>query len=161
LVRSSCRTRRRALTTGMHTAERSVRRSSSGLELLLQALAFLPPALIFLLVAKLGVNVPFQDDWDTATVLVKSMDGSLTLADFWAQQSEHRILTVRLFIWLVGTLTRFNLVAQMFFGAAVVVIALLLYRSLARRYLSSRVQMLAATASASLLLFTLVLQERW
>src|SRR5262245_60555941 len=134
----------------------TARRNSLAWRALLAA-TVVPPLIVFVLIFRFGVNVPFQDDWDTASVLIKWRNGSLTAGDFWAQQSEHRIATVRAVIWAVGAVSELNVVWLMCFGALSAAVALVLYGRLIRRCFDSDTETAAFTGAGSLLLFTLVL----
>jgi hypothetical protein len=78
----------------------------------LWALTILPPMAILVLILQLAVNVPVNDDWDALTVLAKWHEGTLGFGDFWEQHSEHRILSLRALIWLLGTLSHYNVVLR-------------------------------------------------
>lgn len=127
------------------------------------ALIVLPPVAILMLILWLGVNVPFQDDWDTVDVLAKWHEGTVGFADFWRQHSEHRIPVTRAFIWLLGIFSRYNLVVEMLAGFVFAVLALPLVAALLRRALAGHADHLVRpmTAVASALLFSLVLHENW
>lgn len=127
------------------------------------AVAALPPLIILGLIARVAVNVPFQDDWDAVSVLIRWHHGTVGLADFWEQQSEHRILAVRVMIWLLGILTDFNVIAEMLLGFGFVALTLVVVRALLETALKDVAPELVPplTAVSSLLLFSLALQENW
>src|SRR5437870_11339168 len=73
-----------------------------------------PPLLIGLLIFRNGVDVPFLDEWDgTAPLFEKMADGTLGLADFFAQHNEHRIFFPRLIFFGLGRLTHWNIQAEL------------------------------------------------
>jgi hypothetical protein len=130
---------------------------------LVRVATVLPPLIILGLIGKLAVNVPFQDDWDAVSVLIRWRQGTLGFADFWEQQSEHRILVVRVLMWMLGVFTDFNVVAEMFLGFGLIVLTLLFVRSLLEACLRGHAPELVPimTAAASFMLFSLTLQEHW
>jgi hypothetical protein len=129
----------------------------------LSAITLLPPVAILVLILRLAVNVPVNDDWDTVTVLAKWHEGTLGFADFWEQHSEHRILSLRVLIWLLGSVSQYNVVLEMLVGFFFAVLALPVVVGLLRRSLKDYAPELIApmTAVASLLLFSLMLHENW
>jgi hypothetical protein len=143
--------------TGRPPSPRSILRS------LLIAAALVPPASMLFLILRLGVNVPFQDDWDTVTALAKWHEGTVTFADFWVQHSEHRIPSLRALIWLVGMFSGYNVVTEMIVGFLFAVLALPVMAALLHRSLKDVAPdlVLPLTGVASLLFFSLVLHENW
>ena len=72
------------------------------------------PLLIGLLVFKNGVDFPVLDEWDgTAPLFEKMADGTLGVADFFAQHNEHRIFFPRLIFFTLGRLTHWNIRAEL------------------------------------------------
>lgn len=83
------------------------------------------PALIPLgLIRSFGVNFPFWDQWepDIAGVYVKSHQGTLGLADFFAQHYEHRILVPRIIWYLLAQISGGNTIWEMICGWVIVAI---------------------------------------
>jgi len=74
----------------------------------------IPAALPYLYVRAFGVNVVFADAWDMVLVFRKFSSGRLTFADFYAQHNEHRMFFPRVAELLLGLLTRYNNVAEMY-----------------------------------------------
>jgi hypothetical protein len=92
-------------------------------------LIFLPPALGFLYVHQFGVNVPYWDQWWFVPLFEKLSTGTLGMSDLWFQNNEHRILFPRIVMLLLGDITKYNNVAEMYLTQGfllVVLIALLL-----------------------------------
>src|SRR5829696_8497279 len=77
-------------------------------------LVLIPAALPYLYVRAFGVNVVFADAWDMVLVFRKFSSGRLTFADFYAQHNEHRMFFPRVAELLLGLLTRYNNVAEMY-----------------------------------------------
>src|SRR5215212_6466049 len=77
-------------------------------------LVLIPAALPYLYVRAFGVNVVFADAWDMVLVFRKFFSGRLTFADLYAQHNEHRMLFPKAAELLLGLLTRYNNVAEMY-----------------------------------------------
>src|SRR5215211_4787608 len=73
-----------------------------------------PAALPYLYVHTFGVNVVFADAWDMVLVFRKWSSGRLAFADLYAQHVEHRMFFPRGAELLLGLLTRYNNVAEMY-----------------------------------------------
>src|SRR5918994_2644132 len=74
----------------------------------------IPAALPYLYVRAFGVNVVFADAWDMVLVFRKFSSGRLTFADLYAQHVEHRMFFPKGAELLLGMLTRYNNVAEMY-----------------------------------------------
>jgi hypothetical protein len=68
-----------------------------------------PPALGFLYVWLFGVNVVYGDEWRLAILFDKP-----NLARLWVQLNEHRIFVPKVVILSLGSLTKWNTVAEMY-----------------------------------------------
>src|ERR687890_122921 len=77
-------------------------------------LVLIPAALPYLYVRAFGVNVVFADAWDMVLVFHKFFSGRLTFADLYAQHNEHRMFYPKGAELLLGLLTRYNNVAEMY-----------------------------------------------
>jgi hypothetical protein len=77
-------------------------------------LILIPAALPYLCVRAFGVNVVFADAWDMVLVFHKFFSGRLTFADLYAQHNEHRMFFPKGAELLLGLLTRYNNVAEMY-----------------------------------------------
>ena len=77
-------------------------------------LVLIPAVLPYLYVRAFGVNVVFADAWDMVLVFHKFFSGRLTFADLYAQHNEHRMFFPKGAELLVGLLTRYNNVAEMY-----------------------------------------------
>jgi len=71
-------------------------------------------ALPYFYVRAFGVNVVFADAWDMVPVFRKWFHGQLTFADLYAQHLEHRMFFPRGAELLLGILTKYNNVAEMY-----------------------------------------------
>jgi hypothetical protein len=74
----------------------------------------IPAALPYLYVRAFGVNVVFADAWEMIPIFRKWFHGQLTFADLYAQHVEHRMFFPRGAELLLGILTRYNNVAEMY-----------------------------------------------
>ena len=77
-------------------------------------LVLIPAVLPYLYVRAFGVNVVFADAWDMVLVFHKFFSGRLTFADLYAQHNEHRMFFPKGAELLLGLLTRYNNVAEMY-----------------------------------------------
>src|SRR6185312_1527042 len=96
-------------------------------------------------------------------VVTKWRTGTLSAGDFWQQHSEHRVAGLKAFIWTIGSLTDFDVIAQMYVGFVFVAIALILVGDLLRVTAKDHQfsAILLALPASSLLLFSLVQEENW
>ncbi len=76
-------------------------------------LALVPFGFLIYVVARYGVPVPFQDEWDLVPLLEKMWGGSLTLSDMWALHNEHRILFPQMIMLGLAWLTNWDLRYEM------------------------------------------------
>jgi hypothetical protein len=74
----------------------------------------IPAALPYLYVRTFGVNVVFADAWEMVLVFRKWSNGRLAFADLYAQHNEHRMFFPKGVELLLGILTRYNNVAEMY-----------------------------------------------
>ena len=77
-------------------------------------LVLISAALPYLYVHAFGINVVFADAWDLVLVFRKWFSGRLAFADLYAQHVEHRMFFPRGVELLLGSLTRYNNVAEMY-----------------------------------------------
>jgi hypothetical protein len=73
-----------------------------------------PAALTYLYVHAFGVNVVFADAWAMVPLFRKWFNGTLTFADLYAQYVNHRMFFPKGAELLLGLLTRYNNVAEMY-----------------------------------------------
>lgn len=60
------------------------------------------------MVALYAVDVPFWDQWELVPLLEKSYDSGLSVADFWQQHNEHRIVFPKLIMLALARLTHWD-----------------------------------------------------
>lgn len=66
------------------------------------------------LILRYGVDVPYSDQWSIAHFFEKSVRGTLTLSDLYAQQNEYRQLFPHLLFVTLGRLTSWDVRYEMF-----------------------------------------------
>lgn len=94
----------------------------------------LPIGLYFGLVAAFGVNVVFEDSWNSIVLLLGSFSrGQLTLAMLWAPHNENRMLFPYLLFLLTDLPSRYNATVDLYLSAALMTIAAVLLCWLVRR----------------------------
>lgn len=86
----------------------------------------LPAAIGFFYVRLFGVNVVYGDEWRLVNLFRKLHAGTLTFSAFWAQLNEHRIVVPKIVILTLGTLTRFDTVAEMYATQVLLLVALII-----------------------------------
>lgn len=69
----------------------------------------IPFLFLIVMVAKYRVDVPEWDQWALVPHLEKSLNGTLTLNDLWAQHNEHRLVFPKLIMILLARLSRWNI----------------------------------------------------
>lgn len=84
-----------------------------------------PLAWLAVMVDRLGVNVPFWDEWALIPVLRDSYSGHLHLGELWAQHNEHRLFFPRLVLVGLAHLTHWDLRADMFASVVLAGVTLL------------------------------------
>lgn len=77
-------------------------------------LILLPVVLGFLYVHLYGVNVPYNDGWTLVLLLQEFHSGTLTVGDLFEQYNEHRLFFPRIALLILGLITSFNDVANMY-----------------------------------------------
>ena len=131
-------------------------------ELLLLALALLPPAYLLRTILRLGVDTPYMDQWETAALFANWSDGTLGFGDLWAQQNESRMVFPRLLFLGLGLATGWNVVAEMIPAFLLAAFASWAIGTLDRRVLGGpRAATLGRLAFANLLLFGPIQYENW
>ncbi len=76
-------------------------------------LAIIPAILLGILILKYGVNVPYWDQWDLASMFKKIYAGNLTFQDLMAQHNESRFLFPRLLFIGLAYLTGWDVRYEM------------------------------------------------
>lgn len=136
--------------------------SASMVTLIACGLVVILPALLLLYyVGVFGVNVFRRDEWHMISLIQKAMLGTLSFSDLFAQCNEHRILFPRIAMLIIGRLTRWNNVAEMFFNWILICLTgLLIFYDYRKKFCwSSYPKLLLIFLPASLLLFNFVQYE--
>jgi hypothetical protein len=110
-----------------------------------------PPVAAALYIQAFGVNVAFSDQLRMAPYFEALDEGRLTLEMAFALNNEHRIFFPRLATLLVGQLTRFNNIPEMYLGWMFLVLSGVLIAAIHRR--QGATASLASLVPISLLLF--------
>jgi Bacterial Ig domain len=105
--------------------------SSPNRRLLLGAatvLGFGLPALLYLwVIHHYGVNVVYGDQWADVKLIGQSYSGSLHLSALWAQHTDNRIFFPNLIVLALSRTTRFNVVAEEYLSASMLMAATALF----------------------------------
>ena len=125
--------------------------------------ALLPIIATLVVIQQLAVNVPYQDDWDMLPFVTHWHAGTLSVADFWEQHSEHRVVALKAAIGAIAAVAGFDVVAHLLAGFAIAAITFLLVADLLGRALREDAAALVAplVVASSFLMFSLVQQENW
>ncbi|HEY6538364.1 MAG TPA: hypothetical protein VI138_04910 [Candidatus Dormibacteraeota bacterium] len=94
----------------------------------------MPVGIYFWLVAQFGVNVVVEDSWNTTVLMLgRFASGRLSLASLWSPHNGNRILFPYLFFLAIDLPSHYDAVADMYVGAALEALALVLVCWLVRR----------------------------
>jgi len=85
---------------------------ASRIRLAILAVACGLPVIVLALVFKLGVNVPFSDEWDWTPLVYAAHHGTLTLDMLWAQDNEHRMFFGKLLVVALSAIGGWNVVRE-------------------------------------------------
>lgn len=89
------------------------------------ALLAAPVGLTFALIAVFGVNIVFEDSWNTTVLALGSLaSGHLSLAMLWAPHNENRMLFPNLIFLLTDLPSHYNATVDMYIGAAFLTLAM-------------------------------------
>ncbi len=77
-------------------------------------LILLPAALALLYIRAFGVSVIFSDAWSMARIFDEWSSGTLSLSDFFAQHNEHRMFFPKGVEFLLGRITGYDNVIEMY-----------------------------------------------
>ncbi|MBN2588963.1 MAG: hypothetical protein JXA96_03800 [Sedimentisphaerales bacterium] len=120
----------------------------------------LPVLLAFYFVYKYGIHVPYWDEWEFVTLLEKFHNHTLTIGDFWAQHSEHRIFFPRLLMLLFAHISGWNIYYELFFSIIFATISLCFLFSLLDNTQASKNNSIIKVI-ISLLIFSMAQYENW
>src|SRR5215467_15527584 len=92
------------------------------------ACSLVPAILTIIYISSNAVNVPWNDEVTQIDVAIRSLRGTLTLADMFAQHNEHRIFFTNLVTIILARLTQWDVRYGIYvsFFLAVVCFALLI-----------------------------------
>ncbi len=119
-------------------------------------LLVLPPLSLLCYIRAFGVNIIFWDDWEKVALVQKTLNGTLSFSDLFAQHNEHRMPFPDLVMIVIEILTQYNMVAVMFFSWILICLTSLLIFFLYRRqfYWSNYPRLMLIFLPVSLLLFS-------
>jgi len=118
-------------TAGAHkTAPRATRLATA----LALAGNLTPAALLFWLVHRFGVDLPFWDEWELLSIVIQRQQGQLNYHNLIALHNEHRIVFPRLITLANASLFHWNRKGEMYVAAALLTFSALLFFRLAQRY---------------------------
>lgn len=78
-----------------------------------KVLALIPLVYVVWVVVKLGVDVPFWDQWELVPLLEKTYRADLTAHDLWAQHNEHRPMFPTIIMLALARITGWNIRAEL------------------------------------------------
>jgi hypothetical protein len=105
-------------------------------------LIFLPAASVLLYVRLFGVNFPYWDDWALVPLFGKLCSGTLNIGDLWAPHNDHRQLFARIIMLLLGVITKYNTVAEMYLIWVCFLVTLVIILLAFRRGIESELKLL-------------------
>lgn len=113
------------------------------------------------LILRYGVDVPYSDQWSIAHFFEKSVRGTLTLSDLYAQQNEYRQFFPHLLFVALGRLTSWDVRYEMF--ASLLLACFVAYGvwRLGARTFTDPVQRGGLFLLASLLNFSAIQYDNW
>lgn len=140
----------------------STRRYERHQDVWLVLCAFIPAALTAALITHYWTDGHLADEWNSAVLLAKFGDGTLTLWDLWAQQNEYRQFFPNLVFVAVGWVTRWDVRYWMVLSfLAACAVSLNIYVLEKRTLNLTTTQRLIVYALSNLLIFSPVQYENW
>ncbi len=98
-------------------------------KLLVISLIVVPAVITLLFIIRNGINAVIGDQWFFVPLFHKLHLGTLTIADLFAQQNEHRIFFPRIIMLTLGTITQYNIKFEMYCSWGLILLsAIVLYR---------------------------------
>ena len=94
----------------------------------------MPVALLFWLVHRFGVDLPYWDEWELLNIVIQSHQGQLNYQNLFAPHNEHRIVFPRLITLANASLFHWNRKVEMYLAAALLTFAAFVFFRLAQRY---------------------------
>jgi hypothetical protein len=94
----------------------------------------IPIVLLVYLILHSGVNVCILDQFNAIVPLFEKLhSGQLTFADLWERHNEHIIFFPSIIMLALGTLTRYNSIAEMFFTAFLLTLICIMYAAVVQK----------------------------
>jgi hypothetical protein len=106
-------------------------------------------------------RVPYWDEWETISLVMKAKTGQLQFLDFWEFHSEHRILVPKLVDLVLIEVTRWNRQIEMTFDLALAIVTFAMLVYCIRRTLGSTNSTFLMIAPLSVLYFSFSQGEDW
>lgn len=128
---------------------------------LLLVAGWLPVLFLIHTIQRFSVNVPFLDDWVLVDLFRKVAAGEATVADFFAQHSEHRIVFPRLILTVIAFLTHWNVNYTIASSVGLYLITLLLLYRMASQQTNRSTLHRLASLGTSLALFSFIQFQNW
>jgi hypothetical protein len=88
-------------------------------------LILLPVAIAFYYVNRFGVTVVYRDQWELTAAFSQLSNGTLSLAQLWEPHNEHRFFFPRLAMLVLGRITHWDNVAEMYLILVCLLVTLL------------------------------------
>src|SRR5580765_7467919 len=121
----------------------------------------LPVGVAALFIATYSVDVPYDDQWNTAQLFVYLAEGSLSFTHLFQQQNEFRQFFPHLLFLALGTITRWNVRYEMLVSLLLAcVVSFNIYR-ISRVTITSAEKRLWLLVGTNLLIFSPVQYETW
>ena len=86
----------------------------------------MPVILAFFYIYLFSVNVPFWDEWELVPYFDKFYSRNLTWSDLFAQHSDHIIFFPRILILIIGILSKYNTVIEIYFTMGFFLLSLII-----------------------------------
>ena len=126
-------------------------------------LSTIPAIVIFALILRYGVNVPYYDQWDCEGKLFKKFwEHQLSWGDFWQQHNEHRMLFPKLIYLGLAYVTHWNVIAELIVTwLCVCIVSLSIYRMHRSAEGPITAGKMIPFIAANILIFTPACGETW
>ncbi|TFG45531.1 MAG: hypothetical protein E4H40_08190, partial [Candidatus Brocadiia bacterium] len=120
----------------------------------------LPPAIVFSFVSKLGITIPFWDQWEFVPLLEKLYNHTLTFGDVWKPHNEHRIIFPQALMLILAYLSGWNISLELGASFVLAFLTLLCLLSILRNTSESPPSPWLKII-ISCLVFSMVQSENW
>ncbi len=119
-----------------------------------QLLAWLPPLVLAILVAFWGVDLPYFDQWEMIPRFEQWSEGHFPWQAIWRLHNEHRLILPELIMLLVGKLTHWNILVELWINVGLAALLFLVWRRQLRQGLGSSAQFSPFLPCLSLVVFS-------